>query len=146
MRHLTSVLFLAALALILCGNLQAQPGPNMTATLASADVPIGKDIVIDYVTQPSHNGQILVTLWSLYSGYTPVGFGFLLPLAPPLNIMGYSMVANNKANFRFNVPMNPGLVGINLYMAGLVTDGTPSGTGVSNNVLCTIRQEDWPLP
>ena len=133
--------------MILGGALQAQPFPtNITATLAYADVPIGQDIVIDYVTQESHNGKVLFTLSNLSSGSTPIAFGYILPLAWPSNIMGYSMVANSSSNFRYNVPKIPALVGVNLYLAGLILDGTMPGSGTSNNVLCTIRQEDWPLP
>ena len=60
--------------------------------------------------------------------------------------MGVSMVAANKARYDFPVPKDRTLVGVKVYMAGLVMDGTRIGTGVSNHVLCTIRQEDWPLP
>ncbi len=147
MRILTSILTLAAVALVLVGVASAQSlPPNITATLVNVDVPIGKTIHIDYVTPRHHNGRYIYTIASLFSGYTPIGYNYLLPLSPPFYLMGINMVAANKAKYGFPIPKDPTLVGVKVYLAGLVLDGTKIGTGVSNHVLCTIRQEDWPLP
>ena len=142
-----ALLILALTALVIASTASAQCNPpNITATRADENVPIGKDLVIDYVTPRHHNGMWIYTLYSLFPGSTPIGFGYCLPLAPPINLLGASYVAANKSQFRYTVPLNPALVGVNLHLAGMIANGTPIGTGASNGVLAHIRQEDWPLP
>ena len=138
---------LALAASVFSAGLAAQCNPpNISATIAYANVPIGKDLVIDYVTPRTMNGKFIYTVASLYSGSTPIGGGSCLALAPPFYLMGVNFIAANKARFRFTVPKEKSLIGLNLYLGGLVVDGTPLGTGASGGVLAHIRQEDWPLP
>jgi hypothetical protein len=147
MRRTTTLLATAALAVIISSGVAAQCNPhNISATIVNQDVPIGQDIVINYVTPPSHNGLWIYTFQSLWTGAIPIGFGYCLPLSPPVNLFGCNYIAANKAQFRFTVPREPALVGLQIHLAGVVANGTPAGTGTSNSVLAHIRLEDWPLP
>ena len=147
MRRTIALVLSVAVGLFLVSGVAAQClPPNITATVANPNVPIGTDLVVDYVTPRSFNGKFVYTLLSLYPGATPIGGGYCLPLAMPFSLMGASYVAGGKATFRFTVPADKSLVGLNVHLAGIVVDGTPEGTGASNGVLVHIRLEDWPLP
>ena len=147
MRRTIALVFAVAVTLFLASGVSAQClPPNITATVANPNVPIGTDLVVDYVTPRHFNGKYLYTLSSLWAGSTPIGGGYCLPLSPPFSLLGASYVAANKARFRLTIPKDKSLVGLSVYVAGIVADGTPAGTGVSNGVLVHIRLEDWPLP
>ena len=106
------IILIPAILVLLTGNLLAAQylPPDITATAAYTDIPIGQAVHIDYVTPRHHNGKILYTLMSPFPGQIPIGFGYCLPLAHPVTLMGYSLVAANKASFHFSVPMDPGFV------------------------------------
>ena len=108
-------------------------------------IPIGQPLVIEY-TGPRHlNGKWAYTLASVYSGNIPLGNGYCVPVGYPFFLMGINMFAAQKATMTYQVPNDTNLVGITLYIGGMVADGTPTGNGASNQIQCTIW-EDWPLP
>ncbi|MBN2491393.1 MAG: hypothetical protein JXQ29_11150 [Planctomycetes bacterium] len=147
MHRTATLLSIAALSVILSAGVAAQCNPhNIAATILSQDVPIGQDIVVNYVTQGHHNGMWLYTLQSLWTGAIPLEFGYCIPLCAPVNLLGANYVASSKAQFRFTVPLEPALVGLKVYLAGVISNGTQLGTGTSNEVLAHLRLEDWPLP
>lgn len=144
-----NVLILVAVLSLLCvgAAVEAQCTPaNITATILNQQVPIGTDLVIDYVTPVAMNGQCVYTLFSLYQGVTMIEYGFCLPLAQPINLLGYSLVTDGKSHFRFPVPKDPYLIGVKVHLAGMVAGGTKPKTGTSNGVLAHFRPEDIPLP
>jgi hypothetical protein len=118
MRH-TLVLAALCIGIITFGSgVHAQcNAPNISATLAYANVPIGKDLIVNFVTPRMMNGKFIYTLCSPYEGVTPIGGGFCLPLAPPFSLLGASYIAANKARFRFTIPNDASLVGLNLHLA-----------------------------
>lgn len=143
-----AILFAAVLALVLVASaVDAQCTPaNIAATIASQKVPIGSNLVIDYVAPPVMDGQCVYTLWSLYQGVTMIEYGYCLPLAQPISLLGYSVLAGGKSKFSWPVPMNTNLIGVKVHLAGMVCGGTKAKTGTSNGVLAHFRPEDIPLP
>ncbi|MBN2490313.1 MAG: hypothetical protein JXQ29_05645 [Planctomycetes bacterium] len=147
MRRTIALVLSVAVGLFLVAGVSAQcVAPNITATVASPNVLIGTDLVVDYVTPRHFDGRFVYTLLSLYPGATPIGEGYCLPLSPPFTLIGASYVAVDRARFRLRVPADKSLVGLSICLAGMVVDGTPAGTGASNGVLVHLRLEDWPLP
>ena len=143
-----ALLLAAVLSLFILGSaVDAQCTPaNIAAAMASQMVPIGSDLVIDYTAPVAMDGQCVYTLWSLWQGVTMIEYGYCLPLAQPINLLGYSMINKGKSQFRWAVPKDPNLIGVKVHLAGMVAGGNKSNTGTSNGVLAHFRPEDIPLP
>lgn len=150
--RITKLFILAAVisvSLFELGTAQCKE-PNIVATQIPQSgrpiggIPIGQPLVIEYKTPVNFDGKFVYTVASAFDGKVPLGNGYCLPVRYPFFLMGINPCRSGTATMKYQVPNTQALVGLTLYVGGMVADGTIGGTGASNQVRCTIW-EDWPL-